>query len=44
VSTRPGEYSGVPRPSLSTALRSQSQLTSTAELESAQRSVAVEVP
>jgi len=43
VSTRPEEYSGVPRPSLATALKTQSQLTSTAEFKSTQRSAQIDV-
>lgn len=43
VSTRPGEYSGVPRASLDAALKAQSQLTSTAEFKASQRSVRIDV-
>jgi hypothetical protein len=43
VSTRPGEYSGVPRSSLATALKTQSQLTSTAEFKVTQRSAEIDV-
>jgi hypothetical protein len=43
VSTRAGEYSGVPRSSLATALKSDSQLTSTAELKPDQHSISIEV-
>lgn len=38
VSTRTGEYPGVPRPSLSAALKTQSQLTSTEAFKTNQRS------
>jgi len=43
VSTRPGEYSGVPRPSLAAALKSESQLTSTADLKAGVRSVQIQI-